>query len=148
MLDTVGRVALVAVLGVLALPLLGGMRDTGGALQPGCQLPGGTERFVHLVAGASSIDVRAQVSGDGCFAASPTAGTDYETPGGLAVEISGGLVGTLDSAGQFEAATWRTPDGVVSTLGSKLVLPFWSVGAGVVLVLLAAGAIILYGGDH
>ena len=144
MLDTIGRVALVAVLGVLALPLLGAMRDTGGALQPGCQLPGGSERFVHLVAGANSVDVRALQGGDGCFAASALAGTAYETPGGVAVEISGGLVGALDSSGQFEAATWRVPDGVVSALGDRLVLPFWSVGAGLVLVLLAAGAIILY----
>ena len=144
--ETIGRVALVAVLGILALPLFVSMRDTGAALQPGCQLAGSSERFVRLLAGVSHIDV--ERNGPGCRAVSPLLTAQYETPGGRRVEISGNQVGQNDSAGSFQAAVWHIPDGVVSGLGEKLVLPFWSVGAGVVLVLAASGAIIMYGYDR
>lgn len=134
-----GIVALVAVLGILALPLLGSVRDTGRALQPGCQLDGSSERFVHLVGGGESIEVRAEQTGSdpGCFARDHVQGTTYQTPGALAeVEISVGII---------QSASWESPNDVVSALGDKIVLPFWSVGVGVVMVLLAAGAIIAYG---
>ena len=146
MFETIGRVVLVAVLGILALPLFVSMRDTGAALQPGCQLTGSSERFVRLLAGVSHIDV--EQNGPGCRAVSHVLATQYETPGGSQVEISGGQVGQNDSEGSFQAAVWHVPDGVVSGLGEKLLLPFWSVGAGAVLVLAASGAIIMYGYDR
>ena len=148
MLSTFGRVALVAVLGVLALPLLAALGDIGGALQPGCQLPGNSERFVHLVGNGSSIDVKAQAGGDGCDTDGvPIPGIDYETPEGTGVAFNAAdLVGTRASDGSFaEAASWVIPNSVVSDLGGKLVLPLWSIGAGLAIVLLAAGGIIMYG---
>ena len=134
-MDTIfGRIALLAVLGVLAIPLLGAVRDTGDVMQPGCELPGRSERFVAIWNNGSSVEVRQEQGGERCFVIA--AGTGYETPGGEAVEIDGGFIA---------GASWGTPDGVVSALGGRLILPFWSVGVGVVMVLGAAGAIILHG---
>ena len=145
-MDIFGRIALLAVLGVLAIPLLGAVRDTGGVMQPGCQLPGHSERFTHLVASHSSLTVKQEPGGDGCRAVLPVHGAAYETPGGQGVEMSNrDLVELPVSDGDPQMATWHTPDGVVSTLGGRLILPFWGVGVGVVMVLGAAGAIVLYG---
>ena len=146
-MDIFGRIALLAVLGILAIPLLGAVRDTGGVMQPGCQLPGHSERFTHLVASHSSIKVKQEPGGDGCRAVLPVDGAAYETPGGVDVQImrTSHLVELPVSDGDPQEATWHTPDGVVSTLGGRLILPFWGVGVGVVMVLGAAGAIVLYG---